>query len=153
MLLSFYSIFLLVGSEVVQVVALTPIIYVKGFTLMHILLNVAMWIVNTSFWVDSTEFQSNDFQKKAMTIEQWQLVTVWPNFIFLFFLWLFLIDIDNYYLNFDSEFKTTWQTVILSVYSTWLELFLNNAFNEFNAWYQFVYKDTYKTLTVYLNPI
>lgn len=69
MMLSFYSVFLLVGSEIVQVVVLTPIIYVKGFTLMHIFMNVAMWFINTAFWIDSTEFESTDFQRKTMTIE------------------------------------------------------------------------------------
>ena len=69
MLLDFYSIFLLVGSEVVQMVVLTPIIYVKGITLSMILLNVAMWITNSAFWVQSTEFIPTEIEKKLMSLE------------------------------------------------------------------------------------
>ena len=129
MFLCIYSIFMIVGSEVVQVIALTPVVYIKGLTLMHILLNVAMWFTNTAFWVDSTEFETTEYQRNAMTIEQWMLVTIWPNFIFLFFFWLFIVDVDNYYVNYASPFQQDWPTLFLSTYTKWIEDNTSNLLN------------------------
>ena len=47
--------------------------YVKGFTQILILLNVALWLQTQYFWIESVELdqERNDFGKVARDLQMW----------------------------------------------------------------------------------
>ena len=61
------------------------------------------------------------------------------NFVFVFFLWLFLVDIDNYYLNYTSQYAKDWPKIVFSVYTKWVEDNIANVLNDINSWYIWTY--------------
>ena len=104
-LLSLYSIFLSVSNEKLQVLMLYAQHYVKGFTQIMILLNVALWVQTQYFWIESVELdqERNDFGKVARDLQMWQIVQNVPTLIFLIIFYFFMVDIENHYIANPSE--------------------------------------------------
>ena len=91
--------------------------YVKGFTQILILLNVALWLQTQYFWIESVELdqERNDFGKIARDLQMWQIVQNVPTLIFLIFFYFFMVDIVNHYIANPSE-ENEGGTIYLSDY-------------------------------------
>ncbi len=91
--------------------------YVKGFTQMLIVLNLALWIQTQLFWMESVELdeQRNEFGANARDLQMWQLIQNVPTLTFLTFFYFFMVDIENYYIENPTSNEGT---IIISDYTT-----------------------------------
>ena len=152
--LSIYSIFLIVGSVFMQAFLLNLQIYVKGFTLTLLLAYIAQFMINFFFWADSIEFEQDrtPFGLAAYDLTLWGFIQTVPNIMFLFYFYLFMLDIVNYYNADPNKADGVYNPIIFSVYYDSTMSVLNNFYTWVDKALIDAYVWTFVAVKDYVNP-
>ena len=84
-----------------------------------------------------------------MDLASWELIQTVPTIVYLFFIYLYMVDIKASY----AAQGISIPTLTISTYTVTLTTWLTWAVTESNAQLAVLYYYTYTVLFIYLNPI
>ena len=97
--IAIYVMTLMVASETIQKIFLWFVHYMQGLALMMLFMNCGLFLQTMYFWITSIEFDMNrsKFAENAMDLASWELIQTLPTIVYLFFVYLFLVDARAFY--------------------------------------------------------